>query len=339
VSEHVELENYLIQSAKDLAYNTKNLQKAIVLSRAFQRKAFNPEAQSTEGYFNGPHLRRLNAEQIWDSICLLYNGDQLDEPSTSSDSNALIYQYFSNAIEKLGIEEGIHVLVKELCQYKTGMSIQVIITKSKIIHSNLTSSQKKTLLQDLDKLNAQPKKIKKNLGILKRKLASILSVTQPRIEQSGDVMASEMSSMQSMTGTMITGARSRKKDSSNQHFRRASELDGSVYGNHFLRRFGSSDRVVMDGAHREPSITQSLWLFNHGSSNHIYNKKTHIFNSLHPITEPKEKIDNLYLTILSRYPTAAEIEHGRQLLSQNPYEGTKDLIWILMNSHEYKFFF
>jgi hypothetical protein len=80
------LMSYLEQLMKDLNYDMKAFQRIILNSQTYQREAHNAELALGEIYdFPGPLLRRMSAEQIWDSMLTLYK----NAPDQRSSKNQL----------------------------------------------------------------------------------------------------------------------------------------------------------------------------------------------------------------------------------------------------------
>jgi hypothetical protein len=52
---------------------------------------------------------------------------------------------------------------------------------------------------------------------------------------------------------------------------------------------------------------------------------------------PAETLDELYLTVLARYPLPAEKEQMLPLLAEagNQRETCEDIVWVLLNSKEF----
>jgi hypothetical protein len=86
-----------------------------------------------------------------------------------------------------------------------------------------------------------------------------------------------------------------------------------------------------------PTAAQELHLLN---SSHIRQKieqSPRIRELLQAKRKPREMLDDIYLTILSRYPTADELQAVRDY-SQGREKGRRpmiDLIWALLNSAEF----
>lgn len=126
--------------------------------------------------------------------------------------------------------------------------------------------------------------------------------------------------------------------------------DGSITSP-FLALFGRSARATGMENERDNDFVPAQWLHLLNSS-HIQRKLEQgprlqeIFNARRP---QQETIEVLYLTILSRFPTAAEVENARAYCapaaegksakanSQARREGLVDIAWSLINSTEFLF--
>jgi hypothetical protein len=81
-----ELMTYLSTLMVELDYDLRAFQKVLLLTKTFQF-ATNPNPSSIDGGddFHGRKIERLSAEQIWDSLITLSNGDPDKLPSRSVD--------------------------------------------------------------------------------------------------------------------------------------------------------------------------------------------------------------------------------------------------------------
>ena len=78
-----ELMAFLVKEMKRLNYDLKEFQRIIYNTQAYQREVTYDELPPTEAYhFPGPILRRMTAEQVWDSLLTLTleNPDQYQRP-------------------------------------------------------------------------------------------------------------------------------------------------------------------------------------------------------------------------------------------------------------------
>ena len=79
-----ELMSFLTEELKRLDYNLKEFQRVIYNTEAYQRQVTYSDLEPGEPYhFQGPVLRRMTAEQVWDSLLTLTlpNPDQYQRPS------------------------------------------------------------------------------------------------------------------------------------------------------------------------------------------------------------------------------------------------------------------
>jgi hypothetical protein len=114
--------------------------------------------------------------------------------------------------------------------------------------------------------------------------------------------------------------------------------DGSINSS-FLEMFGrpARDTGLESERNNRPTADQELHLLN---STHIRRKieqSQKLRELLQAKKKPREIIEDLYLTILSRYPTDEELEIVREY-AQPGHEGRRpmmDLIWALINSAEF----
>jgi len=116
--------------------------------------------------------------------------------------------------------------------------------------------------------------------------------------------------------------------------------DGSITSA-FLELFGRPARAT--GMENErvnrPSPSQRMHLLN---SSHIQRKieESAALKSLtNPARKPREVVDDLFLTILSRYPTADELKIADAYAKSGVADGRGaglDLVWALINSEEFR---
>lgn len=118
--------------------------------------------------------------------------------------------------------------------------------------------------------------------------------------------------------------------------------DGSITST-FLTLFGRTARTTGMESERTNKVLPSQWLYILNSS-HIQGKIDQGPKLQEIITarrKPEETIEELYLTILSRFPTAEEIKHietyGKPGLTAKRREDWVDIIWSLVNSSEFLF--
>lgn len=128
--------------------------------------------------------------------------------------------------------------------------------------------------------------------------------------------------------------------------------DGSITSP-FLDLYGrpSRDTGYVSERNNTPSASQKLHLLN---STHIQKKLYRNRSLLGAVTknvkgkkkpktswkEPREAVENMYLTILSRYPTEKETDTAMAYVRQSAfgrYQASVDVVWALLNTKEFIF--
>ena len=124
---------------------------------------------------------------------------------------------------------------------------------------------------------------------------------------------------------------------------RAVELfeGGSRANDYFLRTFGLSNRdsVGASQTRLEPTLAQTLHLINGDTIEGKLARSPLIADWLKEHQSPDEIIDQLYIRILSRQPSAEERKQLLQIVTAKPADrqGYEDIAWALLNSSEFEF--
>jgi hypothetical protein len=105
-----------------------------------------------------------------------------------------------------------------------------------------------------------------------------------------------------------------------------------------LRDFGQSDRNLISASHEDANVPQILNLLNGFVEERLLNQnqavlRREMIRAKHPI----EQIKAAYIGILSREPNPEEMGMWLRLMRANPRQATQDLIWTLLNTHEFLF--
>lgn len=119
---------------------------------------------------------------------------------------------------------------------------------------------------------------------------------------------------------------------------RASELPSPAPREHLLYLFGQSDRIVVEGASREPNVGQVLSLMNGYVQNQLVNNSgASLYKSLDGATTDEEKIRRLYVTILSRPPSTEEMGWMLEEVKKSGQNGYRNIVSALVMSSEFLF--
>ena len=119
---------------------------------------------------------------------------------------------------------------------------------------------------------------------------------------------------------------------------RASEIGSPAPVGHFIREFGGADREQIENSHKQAAVTQVLNLLNGYVETKIFkNKESIVMKNVNKGGSMEEKIELAFRTILNRKPNSAEFRDFKDAIKRIGDSGYKDLVWVLINSHEFMF--
>ncbi|HRQ90846.1 MAG TPA: DUF1553 domain-containing protein, partial [Bacteroidia bacterium] len=123
---------------------------------------------------------------------------------------------------------------------------------------------------------------------------------------------------------------------SGAYMARASELPQPAPPAHFLRAWGQGDRSLADGSSDNGSIPQILTMINGSFTQMLIRPDSLIFKTVGGERGTGDKMEKIYLSILSRYPQGKEKTICSRAIRGDD-EGYGDLIWALVNTREFIF--
>ncbi len=270
---------YLAELMKEYDYDLKLFQQTLASTNFFQSQATTRDVVNGEvNSLSGRVIRRMKAEQIWDSLLTL----MVTEPEALP-QRQLQQRYIYRGYDLGPIDEVVtHVL----------------------------SMDRKTYTQYV-----------KNL---------YRDMAEGRIKKAG-------ASNQPQQMAMMMSPKPNKKKAS-KALRRASELPSPIPAGHFLATFGQSERRVIDGYSQEGSVSQALSLYNGSVQKHLIdNRQSSINQSLRRLNSTSERIEYIFLSILSREPSSAELKTCKQEISASGQKGYQNIISALLSSQEFLF--
>jgi hypothetical protein len=80
-----------------------------------------------------------------------------------------------------------------------------------------------------------------------------------------------------------------------------------------------------------------LYLLNGPSFMQLVSKSSELSKNLAKAKDDKAKVETLYLSILSRYPTPTEMAVAMAEVKKNAGKGVENLTWALINTREFIF--
>lgn len=328
-----ELEKIMI----NVKYDLKEFHRIILRTETYQRETSRADLDEKTKYaFHAPLLVRLSAEQIWDSLLslALVNPDQ--SLNTKPEMGGYDYLYtqiynmkpneIADYVDKGGFSSRGDFVRKiyqqaEAVNKKNAVSAKAVATNTPVDPS---------LKRKLKDLNSQLQKAKK----LNR------DKTAKKIQDEIDELKQEMNPGSGASMSMMNMSYKGKDDA----YARASELSSPAPRGHFLRHFGQSERLVIDGSSREASIPQAFTLLNgRVEDQFILNKNSYIHKLMSSVEDSDEKITVAFLAILNREPKYSEVSLFKELFKseakfqKHSQNAEKDLIWALINTNEFIF--
>ena len=272
---HPEVLNYIEKVMKGVGYRTRDFERILYHTKLFQRQVSPVEATpGTEYDFIGPQLRRMSAEELYDSFTVLAFGNTDDKVNTG-----LEYKWKN---------------------YQSDVDALLNLSASKLIES----SQEAQEMDDQRRIY-QRKNREIQIAITKAKAAGNIQEERRLKRQQTQLRANGRKKQESMTGMSAVTNRSSRAGRAAVNMR-ASEHPSPFSAGSMVRQFGGSDRNSPEAAHTDATIPQALTLLNGQAAAGTENRRSKTFEALAEITNPEQRLEYLFLAFYSCRPSAAE---------------------------------
>jgi hypothetical protein len=341
------LMEYLEKQMVALGYDMKQFLRAIYNTDAYQRESFAGELMAIDHFpFQGPVLKRLSAEQIWDSMVTLALPDPDHRTASFSKSQDRLeaYSKYEKILNSKEPKEIVGV-IKEGAKMEQKVNSQL-----KEIQEQILEAQK---AEDLEKI----RELRREYGKIRRSMETNYMLLATGGE---DIMGGGKSMGMSFYNRMEPDMNNETYKGFSRNIIRASELPNPAPPGHFLRQFGQSDRELIENASDEATIPQVLTLLNGQQFYQILSKRSPLGIAVEAEESNESKVRAIYLCILNRQPDADELEACLSLADTHPNTLTKakltpqqkkklknskgylaapwaDIIWAVMNTQEFLF--
>jgi hypothetical protein len=300
-----ELMEFLRTEMIRLDYDMKEFLKLLYTTKLYQREKYERDITSGETYhFPGPVMNRMSAEQIWDSVMTLVveNVDTRKGPP--------VQQRYGNQAERAKVLET--------------KTTEEIVQMAK----DLAALQDDSLQRMVD-MRKQAEAIEDPSA--RRRFMMQQGRSRREVQKKTDAILGGGSEM-SMMGARPGG------NSRTAFLVRASELSSPMRPGSFLRKFGQSDREVIENANAEASVPQILSMMNGQYSQMLLMEKSKLRNSLgSSAKEPGAMLDKLFITLLSRRPDADEKALLFEQLHDSGKMGIANIAWAILNTKQFIF--
>ena len=363
---------YLEAMMRNLDYDMRKYQEVLFNTAAYQRGANSGELVLGKPYhFEGPLLRRMSAEQIWDSIVALALPEvDVYRPRLKSQVSSLQrVQDIYNALEDRTPEDYI-AMVEEISKVYSEIAPKEAKLREKMYEAR--EAEDGELYQRLNR----------ELGAVRRRSRDAISEIGygelgKKVNDEDLLAALGMSEMTMSAGvdapmSMQGGVdeqvvmtklpkvdfpevpkdldRSQQKawraERQAEHrtytnlvakMARSSELSSPAPRGHFLREFGQSDREVIENASYQASVPQALALLNGPIVEALVNKFAVFGRRVHEAGDPEEKTRMIFQAMLTREPTEREMALSLAEIEKYGDKAYEGLVWALLNTQQFIF--
>ena len=411
------LMSYLEDLMRDLDYDLQAFQRIVFKTRAYQREASLKEPVAGEAYlFAGPVLRRMSAEQIWDSLVAMAVPDP-DQPDAGralyADRRLAEVQLIAEAIYDQKPAQFLKNM-RQVVAIQKELSLRIDAAEAKVAEARQkgdpdlikqASLEARAIKNELDQrieevvyrdgLESKLAEVKGGSALERASKLSpdavegrVLSASEERIsgerlmdELAASLLADHASIEEGMVGAVDSEAKgiiqelvdamfeereaalrarreSRRAEELSQwkikdkddkaayrtfdrsireRMKRASELNQPAAPGHFLREFGQSDRELIENASHDASVTQALAMLNGPTLSSVTSKYSVLMRDMKG-EKFEDRLDTIYLTMLSRLPTKEEKQVFREAWAADPESATvTGMVWTVLNTRQFLF--
>lgn len=317
-------------------YDIKKFQAAIYKSKAYQLAANGDSDLSRDNYVaQATLLRRMSAEQIWDSLLTLMVDDPDQYKRSPSEATRYVWSFQAgNRSPELAVE-----LIE---RYRKGdrsfyASAGEAMMGSTPAMSDTMMSSNMTGTKTPAAGSAPAKANRPTAGAPKPELAKAGSAKPDAMKPDMMNKGSKPSdSMMSMMGDSSAGTKQARRIGPYVLTRANESLYPEDAGS-LLRMFGQSSREALHMESTDADVQQVLFLLNGNLTQHLLSKETTLSRNLAQASTAAEKVQVLFLSTISRQPTPTELGLAAQEIETNHYDGVANVLRALLNSREFLF--
>ncbi len=371
---HPELMAYLEEQMKALDYDLKAFLEMLYNTRTYQREVSREEVQLGDTYhFPGPILRRMSAEQIWDSFVTLINPEPDARPEEA----------LAQARAQLETTHKIHDAIYALDTEELVEGIKAVagtsaagVERTRELTAEIAAARKAKDEEKVRELTREANAFRGNVRDQVRE--HIYEPGWEKLVASGE--AAETFGAEAAAGPMVEGRDERmmmmgmsgrrggeamSREGRRQYMekglelgitdreemrefvefmvrmvgqaQRAANLPSPAPNGHFLREFGQSDRDVIENANDEASLPQALQLLNGPYAEALVSKYGVLGREVMREESHDGRLDAIYLSLYSRYPTRAERDYIEPLVAELGDAAYKDLVYAILNTQQFLF--
>ncbi|MBL8725690.1 MAG: DUF1549 domain-containing protein [Planctomycetes bacterium] len=303
---HPDLLRQLERLLVELDYDLRQFERVLVHTQLFQRAAPAEDPPGDQPYtFRGPLLRRMSAEQLWDSLLTLVF-DDLDDRLRAPDHRAREVYEQHQKLHDASAEQLVALL--------EGGGRPGVMNREQVREETRRQLAADTELQ------------KRTQPLLRELAAARRAGDQGKVLALAEQLRNEGLDLGQRAG------RGREGD-----LLRASDLAQPAPGNHLLHQFGQSHRDTIDAASTAATVPQVLTMLNGFLDQKVLDGASALKRDLELAPNGERRVRIAFLTVLNREPNPAEVLQWRRAIAIDGDSAIRDLVWVLCNSNEFRF--
>lgn len=368
-----ELLNYLMTLMIELDYDLRTFQEILYNTKTYQRAVHQDDVALGEPYyFQGPLLRRMSAEQIWDSLVSLAlpEADRYQPRLKGQIQSITRVEKIYNQLEGKPFDE-FFALVQQITplvseRRENDKENQVKLTEAiKADDQRLISKLRKEINNSRRELRRKASEIAfpflnekvdgeellLAMGISTSSMGEmmddddtdtrqvILKLPKPELPEMPAELEENNRKNKSARKMWMNEQKNdyKKYQKLISEMARASELKSPARRGHFLRDFGQSDREVIENSSAHASVPQALNLLNGPIIQALTNNYSVFGKRLTGAGTPKEKAEMIFQAMLTRQPTQNEIELVETEFAAKGNDAYDGIVWALLNTQQFMF--
>ncbi len=369
-----ELMAYLESQMKSLDYDLKAFLEILYNTQTYQRKVSKEEVQPGEAYYYpGPVLRRMSAEQIWDSFVTLINPEPDARPEAAIEAAQrqleTVHKIHDSiyALETEALVEGLKTVSKTAAEG---------VTRTRELTAQIAEARKAKDEDKAKELSREANRFRSDVRTQVREhiydpgWEKLVSTGEAAKTFGAEAAAGPIADqgaeriMMGMSGGK-RGSIARSRGGKQQYMekgrelgitdrvelrkfvefmgkmstqaQRAANLPSPAPNGHFLREFGQSDRDVIENANNEASLPQALQLLNGPYAEALTSEYGVLGREVLREETANARLDVIYLSLYSRYPTQDERDYIASFVEELGGEAYKDLVYAILNTQQFIF--
>lgn len=299
---HPELARTLEEYMKLCDYDLRQFVRILCHTKLFERACMAQETERGEPVlFRGMVLRRMSAEQLYDSFLVMRHGAIDDSVSTE-----LVASWQS------------HVQMVKAVFDAPARELMVLAESAQQGDDRLRQAQAAVRQAQLQLRDAASHEAKVE--------------AQAAVNRARRQMNEARDASNPLMGMMMMGG-SDQRD--RKGLLRASELPAPFYPGSLVREFGGSDRETPSSGHTHATVPQVLALLNNWQTHPLGSKNNHMVTRLEAMKSESEKLEYLFLGLLGTLPEPEETARFIQMVSDR--RAINDLATAMVNTKRFLF--